>query len=314
MSLTRSSERSRRARLGELGMGVAALLACGVLLGGCAARKPAAKAPPESLESAGAGDLLALLAERRDAIRGLRGTAKLRVAVAARSPTEPETRLSTSQAVLVRAPASFRLESLSPFGVSYVVVSDGRQLAVLAPADGLVYRGDAGAMTIGAATGVAAESFEVASLLLGLPPVPPLEESAAWVSTDAVERVDPERGPAPVIYLHAPSRTAAGQTIVVGFGHADDAALSGAAVPVLFERIGRGGELYLRARFGGFRRVDGAIAATIVSVEAPGSEAELRYKDLSLEPSVESGRFVLATPAGMRDAPLGGTQPRSSGS
>jgi hypothetical protein len=176
-----------------------------------------------------------------------------------------------------------------------------------------VYRGDAGARTIGAATGVAAESVEIASLLLGLPPVPPIEESGAWVSTDGLVPDQPGRGPEPVIYLHAPTLYAAGQTIVVGFGHAD-AEAAGEAVPVLFERIGRGGELYLRARFSGFRRIDGVIAATIVTVEAPGSEAELQYRDVSLSPSVESGSFVIATPAGMREAPIGGPAPRSSGS
>jgi hypothetical protein len=287
------------------------MVVCGAVIAGCAARTPTTGARTKSLESAKAADLLALLAGRRDAIRGLRGTAKLRVTVAPSGPSEQESRLSTTQAVLVRAPASFRLESLSPFGVSYVVVCDGRQLAVLAPGEGQVYRGDAGARTVAAATGVAAESFEVAALLLGLPPVPPIEESGAWVSTDGLVQDQPGQGPEPLIYLHAPTRYAAGQTIVVGFARV--AEVAGEAVPVLFERIGRGGELYLRARFGGFRRIDGVTVATTVTVEAPGSQAELQYRDLSLAPSVESASFVIATPAGMRDAPLGGP-PRPSGS
>jgi hypothetical protein len=265
---------------------------------------------PAALASADAGDLLAVLDARRAAIRGLRGTAKLKVSVAARAPSEESAQLSTSQAVLVRAPASFRLESLSPFGVSYVVASDGRELAVLAPSDGYVYRGDAGARTIGAATGVPAEAHEVASLLLGLPPVPALDEASAWVSTEAPRAADPELGPHAAVVLHAPSRDAPGETIVVGFGVMEGAA-STERVPVSFERIGRDGEILLRARFGAFRRIDGATVASLVSVEAPGSEVELKYRDLSLASSLESESFVIMTPTGMRDAALGETPRRS---
>jgi hypothetical protein len=115
------------------------------------------------------------------------------------------------------------------------------------------------------------------------------------------------------VYLHAPSRSAPGQTIVVGFAGAETAGAGGESVPVLFERIGRDGELHLRARFGDFRRVDGIPVATAVSVEAPGSAAELRYRDVDLAPSVDGGSFAIATPAGMRDAPLG-EAPRGSDS
>jgi hypothetical protein len=228
------------------------------------------------------------------------------VTVDSANPEEQTSQLSTSQAVLVRAPASFRLESLSPFGVSYAVASDGSRLAVLVPGEGIVYRGDAGARTIGAATGVLAEAHEVASLLLGLPPVPPLDESAAWVSTEPPGPMNLDAGPPPVVYLHAPSRTVTGETIVVGFGDAAMDRGGTESVPVLFERIGRDGALHLRARFGGFRRVDGATVATVVVVEAPGSAAELRYRELALAPEIATDSFTIATPEGMKEAPLGG--------
>lgn len=279
---------------------------CFVALAGCAPRAKAPSGGTRNLESARSGDLLALLASRRQAIQAIRGTAKLRVTVDSQNPEEQPQQLSTSQAVLVRAPASFRLESLSPFGVSYAVASDGRQLAVLVAGEGVLYRGDASARTIGAATGVLAEAREVTSLLLGLPPVPPLDEAAAWVSTEPPGPVSHDAGPAPVVYLHAPSRLVTGETIVVGFGSAVTGGGASESVPVLFERIGRDGALHLRARFSGFRRVDGATVATVVVVEAPGSAAELRYRDVALAPTVAGDSFVLATPEGVREEPLGG--------
>ena len=221
-------------------------------------------------------------------------------------PGDQPSQLSTSQAVLVRSPASFRLESLSPFGVSYAVASDGRELAVLVPGEGTIYRGDASARTIGAATGVVAEAREVASLLLGLPPVPPLDESAAWVSNEPPGPFGREAGPTSVVYLHAPSRAVTGETIVVGFGYTAVDRGGTEAVPVLFERIGRDGALHLRARFTDFRRVGGVAIAGTVLVDAPGSTAELRYRDVALAPEIAADSFVIATPAGIREEPLGG--------
>ena len=202
--------------------------------------------------------------------------------------------------MLVRAPASFRLESLSPFGVSYAVACDGSELAVLVPADGYVYRGEARPEAIGAATGVRAEPADVAALLLGLPPLPPMDRSHAWVSSrEGAAAPAPE---APRIYLHAPAQER-GETVVVGFARSSSA--GGALLPVLFERIGRSGELLLRARFADYRPIAGVAMAMTVSVEAPGSRAILRYREVAVEPEVSPESFSIATPPGMREAPLG---------
>jgi hypothetical protein len=243
---------------------------------------------------------------RRAELRGLSGTGKLQVSLDEwRNGETVRDRLRASQAILVETPSSFRLEALSPFGVTYAVASDGHQIAILIPSERAIYRGQATAPTIGMATGVAASATEVAAVLLGLPPVPKLSLSSAWVSSGREAGLATGDLPGeiePTILLHAYSPDAPGDTFVVGF-----ARLAGndpAVVAVLYERISSDGEKLLEARFGAFRQVDGVPLATSITVRTPKAEAILQYGDVTLNPPVERARFSLTTPSGMREAPL----------
>jgi len=75
-------------------------------------------------------------------------------------------------------------------------------------------------------------------------------------------------------------------------------------VAVLFERISADGEKLLEARFGAFRQLGGVPLATSITVRTPKAEAILQYGDVTLNPPVDRTRFSLATPSGMREAPL----------
>ena len=158
-------------------------------------------------------------------------------------------RLRASQAVLVATPSSFRLEALSPFGVTYAVASDGSGLVILIPSERTIYRGAATAPTIGIATGVAASAAEVTEVLLGLPPVPALSLGGAWVSSGREAGLAMGDVPGeiePTVLLHAYSADAPGDTFVVGFARLPD---DDAVVAVLYERISADGEKLLEARF-----------------------------------------------------------------
>jgi hypothetical protein len=259
-----------------------------------------------ALNQASPQSLGQVIAARRAEIRGLSGTAKLQVSMdELRGGETVRERLRASQAVLVETPSSFRLEALSPFGVTYAVASDGTELAILIPGERTVYRGPATASAIGLATGVAANASEAAEVLLGLPPVPALSLGGAWVSSGREAGLATGDVPGeiePTVLLHAYSPDAPGDTFVVGF-----ARLPGedpAVVAVLFERISSGGEKVLEARFANFRRLGDVPVATSITVRTPNAEAILQYGDLTLNPPVERARFSLATPAGMREAPL----------
>ncbi|MEW6273054.1 MAG: hypothetical protein AB1689_27565, partial [Thermodesulfobacteriota bacterium] len=272
-----------------------------------AGREPGDLSRPGTLREASPQSLGQVIAARRAALRGLSGTAKLQVSVDdTRGDETVRERLRASQAVLVETPSSFRLEALSPFGVTYAVASDGSELAILVPGERTVYRGPATAPAIGMATGVAASAAEATEVLLGLPPVPPLTLGGAWVSSGRQAGLATGALPGeiePTVLLHAFSAEAPGDTFVVGFARLPEGD-EPPVVAVLFERISAGGEKVLEARFGNFRMVDGVPLATSITVRTPHAEAILQYGDVTLNPPVERERFSLATPAGMREAPL----------
>lgn len=277
-----------------------------LLVAGCAAVRPGgAGLGGAALDDASPQALGNVIAARRAALRSLSGTGKLQVSVDEwRNGETVRDRLRASQAIIVETPASFRLEALSPFGVTYAVASDGQQLAILIPGERTVYRGQASAPTLGMATGVAASSAEVAEVLLGLPPVPTLSLGSAWVSSGREAGLATGEIPGeiePTVLLHAYSNEAPGDTFVVGFARlpgADD------VVAVFFERISAEGEKLLEARFGNFRRIGNVPLATSITVRTPKAEAILQYGDVTLNPGVDRSRFSLATPPGMREAPL----------
>lgn len=255
------------------------------------------------LDTAEPGALLEVLDEQSRDVRTLRGVAKVHFTFDA-LPGQDEASFSTSQAVLAAAPAAFRLDALSPFGVSYAAVSDGEQLAVLAPDEGTIYRGRASPETVSSATGVEASPADVARVLLGQPPMPPVDTRLAWVSSshDGGDAAARPGGAGAEVFLHAPSSAVPGETVLVGFARAPVA--DGVAVPVSFERIDDQGRVLLRARFGEHRDVGGYAIPTRIEVTAPGSRVLLTYRDVEANPEIEAASFRLVTPTGMRDLPL----------
>lgn len=255
------------------------------------------------LGAATPSSLIEVLDEQREDVHSLRAIAKVRMTLDAPTGGEGES-FSTSQAVLASAPAAFRLDSLSPFGVSYSAVSDGKSLAVLAPEEGTIYRGEATPGTVSSATGVQAGPADVARILLGQPPMPKIETRLAWVSSahDGGAAKARPGGAGAEVFLHAPSATTPGETVLVGFARAP--VDGGVAVPVSFERIDATGSVRLRARFADHEAIDGHVLPTHIEVSAPGSTASLTYRDVELNPELPSQSFRLVTPAGMRDMPL----------
>ncbi len=292
-----------------------------LVLGGCAARSgPANIAAYGPLDEVEATPLLEILARQREDVRTLRGVAKVRVRVDREPGEEPET-FSTSQAILAATPASFRLDTLSAFGVQYSAVSNGDHLAILAPNEDTVYRGEATPATIRGATGVAATGADIARLLLGQPPMPAVDTRRARVSAAPGGDADgtapglfpdadgtapglfPDAdGTAPGLFLHAPSTDHPGERVVVGFAGAPLEAR--VAVPVFFERLDARGRLLLRARFGEHRDVGGHVVPTRIEIEAPGSGVTLRYRETELNPKLSAEDFRIATPPGMRELVL----------
>jgi hypothetical protein len=288
--------------------GVAIAIVAAVVAPGCsmlAHRGAAGSAAEIGADAATPQALAAAVARQRSGVTSLRATGKLQVTVDARRGEEiRRNRFRASQAILVREPAAFRLEALTPFGVGYAVASDGRDLAVLIPSESVVYRGVADRETVAAATGVDATPADVTDLLLGRPPVPALDLDRAWVSHPggAAAPADASGPVPPAVLLHATAQDDPDDLVVVGFATLPE---SGAdLVPVLYERITWAGELVLRARFGGFETSPAGPFPTRVEIQAIDSEAVLTYGDFAVNPDIGASSFAIATPSGARELRL----------
>jgi len=101
------------------------------LLAACAPSLPPTGVPPASEEV-----LLERLAESSAAFGSLEGIAKLKVETAERSQT-------VTEVLIAEKPDRLRLETLNPFGFGQpllLMATDGRQIDVLVPGEGKLYR------------------------------------------------------------------------------------------------------------------------------------------------------------------------------
>ncbi len=139
-------------------------LAFAVLVGvATTACQPAKVRPHLPATTPSAARLLDVLAERRGAVRTVRGFAQ----IAYESGGE---NIGARHAVLVRRPDHFRLEVLSPFGALAVIASDARELVVYARREAKIYRGPATATSVAAYTQVPVDVADITAVFLGTPP------------------------------------------------------------------------------------------------------------------------------------------------
>jgi outer membrane lipoprotein-sorting protein len=136
------------------------VVAAGLLATAC---QPAKLRPRLPATTPTAARLLDVLAERRVAVRSVRGFAQI-------AYESGEENLGARHAVLVRRPDHFRLEVLSPFGALAVIASDAHELVVYARREAKIYRGPATAASVGAYTQVPVAVADVTAILLGTPP------------------------------------------------------------------------------------------------------------------------------------------------
>ncbi|MEO2168818.1 MAG: hypothetical protein ABGY42_12020 [bacterium] len=261
------------------------------LLGGCAAQTTRSAAPDgPSLASASAPELLGILRGRESALRSLDALGKIRV------EAPQGTRFRASQVVMAMAPAAFRIEVLAPFGISYVVASDGQELAALATQENSVHRGPATALSIQRTTGVAANGEEITALLLGRPPVTADQLRSPWTS-----RPSGRAGAGAVeVFLHA---AVGNSSVVIGFARVAIERML-VAVPVSFQRIARNGDRLLKASFEDFTGKKGVLIPRHILIEGGGSSAEIDYRDFEPNKPLPASAFRLATPPGMQEVAL----------
>jgi len=154
------------------------LLSGMLLLGGCAAFRPApapspvpsVSPPPSDVPSA--AELAHGIETRRRALTSLRGLARIVY-------KDAQDKGTAKQAIAVAAPDRFRWELFSPIGVAALVTSDGKVLSTYFPSEKVLYRGSATPENVARFTRVLLSPQEIVGLLLGTPVLPPMNNSCS---------------------------------------------------------------------------------------------------------------------------------------
>jgi hypothetical protein len=254
--------------------------------------QPSPEGSPD-LQGIPATDLIGALRVSQADLRSLDALGKISVST-------PENRLRASQVVLVQAPDSFRIEVLAPFGISYVVATDGEALATLSTQDNVLYRGRPDQQTIAEVIGIALAPRDMASLLLGRPPVEADELASLWKSNPPANDAPAKVG-APAVFLHAGDSEDA--SVVIGFTKLR-ADRYEQIVPVSFQRIARNGQKLLQASFEDFVRVDEVLVPRRIRLQTLSTSAVVEYRELTPNKRMPASMFQIATPPGTREISL----------
>ena len=127
-------------------------------MAGCAARQAANPSPtlaPDKAASSLAGRERLLTSLQTPAIMDYSG---------------PSGHLKAREQLIVRRPASLRVDAMSPLGVALIVAADDAQIAVFNPSSNTLMRGAASAATLARFTQIPMAPAQAVRLLLGLAP------------------------------------------------------------------------------------------------------------------------------------------------
>ena len=130
---------------------------------GCAATAARPRAPTPTGAAPTIRRILDVLDARDRALAHFRAQARL-------DYHSPEQSFKSTQVVVVRAPSSTRIDVMNPFGVSYTVATDGKQLSAYDRRQSVFYEGHAQPESFRHFIGIALGPNELASVLRGLPP------------------------------------------------------------------------------------------------------------------------------------------------
>jgi len=188
--------------------------------------------------------------------------------------------------VVVRRPASLRVEAMSPLGVALVVTAEGGQVAVFDPSKNTLARGAATAATLDRFARIPMAPQQAVRLLLGLAPDSAMLGFAPSGSNDV--------GDMKVLTYGRPD----GTTDELGFS---DRHL------VLVRNKLPGGETGYEVRYSDYRDIGGIEFPYQVEASFPaaGTTIKLRYERPIVDGQIDDSLFVLSPGPGTRQLNLG---------
>jgi outer membrane lipoprotein-sorting protein len=224
---------------------------------------------PRAVRPAGADELLAVLAARREAVTSLRARARLRQGMSC---------LWTREALVVQRPDAVRIDVLSPFGLALALGTEGERLWAYPPSQATRYEGPATPENVTRFLGAPVSVADVVDVLLGVPPA----RTAVGDPEVTVTRAGEHRLTLPL---------ADGQQTIW---------FAGDTLTVLRAEEVRPGGTVLRVTFEDYR--DGFPHGLTVEVEPGSAGARIAYD--SIEPNVRLDASLFAPPPAARVLPL----------
>lgn len=259
----------------------AVVVAFALAVAGCAlvTRRPSPEPSPYRDRAPSLEELRQSLYAREAATRAFRGQARLDYRGDAGSG-------KASQMVMVMAPDLVRIDVMSPFGPTYTVASDGRQLQAYDRGGKVLYNGAATVQNLQTYTRVSLEARVLALLIRGLPPF-------------LLDRATNER----IV------RTDGGWGYRADLGNDGSVRLDVDAVRLRPRRVElrdpmSGGVIVVD--IDDYDDVDGAeLAHRVKATLADGSSVELAYSRIWRDVGLSESAFRIVAPPGVRVIPMG---------
>jgi len=247
--------------------GWCALFGTALVIAGCQT-PTVVPAPPLAADDPRPLRWMQALAGTAKARHSLRATARLAV-------DSPDLRFRAPQRLLLRRPASLRVEIQGLFGqVAGVLATDGQHFEWLDVSQGRIVRGEVDPGLLGRLARIDLAPAEAVTLLLGVPQPSPgfLQREARGAQGQGIE-----------VIFAAPG----GRREVFGFD----------ALGQLrhLQRFDPRGVLAFEARFDAYRQIEGGRFAFEVAFEFPRDDARtsIDFESVELDPSLSDEAFVL---------------------
>jgi len=241
---------------------LAASIAGAAMLNACAVQ------PSVTEQRAAASDLALALSQREQSLDSVQSPAVMEY-------SGPRGHFKAREQMIVRRPASLRVEAMSPLGVALVVAADGGQIAVFDPSKDTLMRGPATAATLERFAQIPMAPQAAVRLLLALSP------DGAMLTTPPSSQSD-EADMKLLTYARAE-------------GVVDELGFTGGMLTRVRERLA-GGQVSYEVRYSDYQDIGAIKFPYLVEATFPatGTTVKLRYERPIVDGEIADSTFVLA--------------------
>ncbi len=257
---------------------VVLLLAAGTLVSACVPARIPVPSDRASVSAEVEEQLFDRMREAGSRFQSLEGVARVHVVWQGKNAT-------VTQVLLAEKPDRFRAETLNPFGFGsplLLMATDGSELAVMVPGEGLMFRGEASSRNLQRFTRLPLQPADLVQLLLYQVPLIPFEERSASVGSAGDFLLQLRGSEKRRQELRFDKNQ---QLVESAYYHGDDLALR-----VRYENFSAGEFPFPRSSF--------------MEMPQQQAEASLTFSELATNVLPAAKLFRLATPGGYEERPI----------